>query len=94
MFVTGSLNRPFGLVPDIGHYDFVCLPLDTHHCDCGVTGPNLRMYLEKRLKKFQRFQRGIGTPNWDRTSDNLIKSQVLYQLSYGRIAAKFMSVAT
>ena len=23
-----------------------------------------------------------GTPNWDRTSDNLIKSQVLYQLSY------------
>ena len=38
MFVTGTLNQLSGLVPDIDHYDFECLPLDTPHCDCGVTG--------------------------------------------------------
>ena len=37
--MTGSTNRPSGPVPDIGHYDFEYLPLDTPHCDCGVTGP-------------------------------------------------------
>ena len=46
------------------------------------------MCLKQNRKKFECFQWSIGTPDWDRTSDNLIKSQVLYQLSYGRIAGQ------
>jgi len=38
--VTRNPKQISGPVPDIGHYDFVCLPLDTPHCVCGVTGPN------------------------------------------------------
>ena len=39
--------------------------------------PN-NLFTEKKFKLFR-----LGSPNWTRTSDTLINSQVLYRLSYG-----------
>ncbi len=44
----------------------------------------LSVFLNRQEKTSQNESvRFIGSPNWTRTSDTLINSQVLYRLSYG-----------
>ncbi len=48
-----------------------------------TTGNGSKVDQYSALVSFRQVFVLIGEPGWFRTNDNLIKSQVLYQLSYG-----------
>ena len=46
------------------------------------------IYSQQKNKKAPDFSSAFHSPNWTRTSDTLINSQVLYRLSYGGMHAR------
>ena len=48
-----------------------------------VTLPQLQLRKKTKRQTANAICFFVGSPNWTRTSDTLINSQVLYRLSYG-----------
>src|SRR5580658_3723584 len=66
---------------------------DTHHNVCHGRGSQFMGTGRSQERKFRggtckRFRRGDGAPGASRTPDLLVRSQLLYPLSYGRTLQK------
>ena len=62
-----------------------CISLVVCVCYGEIASCGKVMYFPNRQEKTSQNEsmRFSGSPNWTRTSDTLINSQVLYRLSYG-----------